>query len=574
MLNNISGNTEAIWRVADAMRGIVGLPSGVRTYFCAYLAYTAKSLDDSHSSLSEIVEAAAGDDQIIRESLDGIASGIDVERLLAMTEKVSTEDLAAYLLAGPVADNPMSGECSTPDGIASLVCNILDARVDDLVIDYGSGIGSFLEQVAKTNGGAQLVGVEFNRGCVAAARIRARVSSSGVAYEWGEMFDYFERALASKKADKVFSNYPWGMRAKHLEGKSEYLEKVLKGLSEYGRPTSADWVFNRLLIDSINEEGIAVGIMTNGSAFNGADARVRKYFIENGWIKAAISLPTGVFSPWTNIGTTMVVLSHGNASGVRLVDATDLGTKERRGVSLSESDVQEILKRMGEDSDKSALAPACKLAEREYTLSANRYLQKEIGLVNPVALKSVILDVTRGAGLRAKELDELTCDEDTGIRYLNLSNIVDGSIDDELPFLTDLDPKLEKYCLETGDLLLSKNGAPYKVAVAVVPEGQRILANGNLYIIKLDTEKVDPYYIAAFLNSPDGKEILARASKGAVIPNLPLSELNKIKIPLESMEKQTRIAAAYQAKLDEIGVLKLRLARARKELVDLFDEEA
>lgn len=574
LLNNISNNAETIWRVADAIRGVVESPTGVRTYFCAYLAYTAKFRNGSCDSLSGAIEAAAKEDQLIREALDSVASGINAERLFAMAEKMPTDDLRAYLLAGPVTDSSMSGECSTPDGIASLACKILDVRVDDLVVDYGSGIGSFLEQVAKTNGEARLVGVELNRDCVAAARIRARISGSDAAYEQDDMFDYFERALTNEKADKAFSNYPWGMRAKHLEGKSEYLGKVLKGLSEYGRPISADWVFNRLLIDSIKEEGIAVGIMTNGSAFNGADARVRKYFIENGWIRAAVSLPAGVFSPWVNIGTTLVVLGHGNAEGVRLVDATDLGTKERRGVSLSEGDVKEILARMGADSDKSALAPVGELAEREYALSASRYLQKEIGLVNPVALKSVVLDVTRGAGLRAKELDELTCAEDTGVRYLNLANIVDGSIDDELPSLKNLDPKLEKYCLETGDLLLSKNGAPYKVAVAEVPEGQKILANGNLYIIKLDTEKVDPYYVAAFLNSSDGKETLARASKGTVIPNLPLGELNKIKIPLEIMEKQVRIAAAYQAKLDEIGVLKLRLARARKELVDLFEEEA
>lgn len=574
MLNKNSGNSEAIWRVADAVRGVVESPAGMSTYFCAFLAYIVKSGDKPYNSLSEVIEAAAGNDQLIRDSLDDVASKVDLERFLAMTERVSTEDLLAYLLAGPVANSPMSGECSTPDGVTSLVCGILDVQVGDLVVDFGSGVGSFLERVARTSGGSRLVGVEFNVDNVAAARIRAKVSGSGATYELGDMFDYFERALTREKADMVFSNYPWGMRAKHLEGRSEYLEKVLKGMSEYGRPTSADWVFNRLLIDSINEDGIAVGIMTNGSAFNGADARVRRYFIENGWIRAAVSLPAGVFSPWSNIGTTLVVLGHGNTEGVRLVDATDLGTKERRGVRLSEGDVQEILARMGADSDKSALAQVDELAEREYTLSANRYLQKEIRLVNPVALKSVVLDVTRGAGLRAKELDELTCTEDTGIRYLNLANIVDGTIDDELPFLKDLDPKLEKYCLETGDLLLSKNGAPYKVAVAEVPEGQRILANGNLYIVKLDTERVDPYYVAAFLNSPDGKEILARASKGSVIPNLPLSELNKIRIPLESMEKQLRIAAAYQAKLDEIGVLKLRLARARKELVDLFDEEA
>lgn len=573
MLNSISSNTESIWRVADTMKGIVGFSTGEHAYLCAYLVYSVKSRFDSCNSLSEIVERAAGDDPIIRESLDDIASAIDVKRLLSIAEKMTTDDLLAYLLTGPVADSPMSGECSTPDGIASLVCKILDVRDDDFVIDYGCGIGSFLEKVAKTNGDARLIGVELNRCRVAVARIRARVSGSNTVYEREDMFDYFEHVLAGEKADKAFSNYPWGMRAKNLEGRSEYLEKVLKGISEYGRPTSADWVFNRLLIDSINECGIAVGIMTNGSAFNGADARVRKYFIENGWIHAAVSLPAGVFSPWTNIGTTLVVLGHGNAEGIRLVDATDLGTKERRGVSLTEDDVREIMARMNTDSDKSALAPVSELAEREYTLSANRYLQKEIKLVNPIALKSVFLDVTRGAGLRAKELDELTCDEDTGIRYLNLANIVDGSIDDELPFLKDLDPKLEKYCLETGDLLLSKNGAPYKVAVAEIPEDQRILANGNLYIIKLDTEKVDPYYVAAFLNSPDGKEILARASKGTVIPNLPLNELNKINIPLESKEKQARIAAAYQAKLDEIGVLKLRLSRARKELVDLFDKE-
>lgn len=574
MLNNISVNTEAVWRVTDALRGAVEFPAGMSTYLCAFLAYAVKSGDKPYSSLSEVIEAAAGDDQLIRDSLDDVASKVDVERLLAMAEKISTEDLLAYLLAGPVADSPMSGERSTPGSIASLVCGILDVQDGDLVVDFGSGVGSFLEQVAKTSGESRLVGVELNVGNVAAARIRAKVSGSGAAYELDDMFEYFERSLADKKADKAFSNYPWGMRTKYLEGKSEYLEKVLKGISEYGRPTSADWVFNRLLIDSINENGIAVGIMTNGSAFNGADARVRRYFIENGWIRAAISLPAGVFSPWTNIGTTLVVLGHGNTDGIRLVDATDLGTKERRGRTLSEADIQEILTRMETDSDKSAMAPISKLAEREYTLSANRFLQKEIRLANPVEMRSVILDVTRGAELRAKELDELTCEEDTGIRYLNLSNIVDGSVDDELPFLKELDPKLEKYCLETGDLLLSKNGAPYKVAVAEVPEGQKILANGNLYIIKLDTEKVDPYYVAAFLNSPDGKETLARASKGAVIPNLPLGELNRIKIPQESMEKQVRVAAAFQAKLDEIGILKLRLSRARKELVDLFDEEA
>ena len=570
----ISSSTAAAWRAADAMRSVVASPSNEDAYSCAYLAYFIKSGEKSYASLSEAAAVATADDFIVQEAIDNAVANVDDEKFLAAANRVSLDDLRTYLLAGPVTDSPMSGESSTPDGIAALALSILDVREGDKVVDFGSGVGGFLEHAAKATAGTQLVGVELNRAHVAAARMRAKVSGSGVAYECDDMFAYYEDVIASSKVNKAFSNYPWGMRAKRLEGRSEYLEKVLKGMSEYGRPISADWVFNRLLVDSIAEDGLAVGIMTNGSAFNGADARVRKYFIDNGWIRAAVSLPAGVFAPWTNIATTLVVLGHGDMGGIRLVDATDLGTKERRGVILTEEDARVIVERLGVDSEKSALVSVGELAEREYTLSANRLLQKEIKLANPVAFGDLIVNVTRGASLRAKELDELTCDEDTGIHYLNLGNITDGSIDDELPCLKKLDPKLEGYCLKTGDLMLSKNGAPYKVAVAEVPEGRKILANGNLYIIKLDRERMDPYYVAAFLNSPDGKEMLARASKGAVIPNLPLSELRTIKLPLKTSETQARVAAAYRAKLDEIGVLKLRLARAREELVDLFDEEA
>lgn len=567
-------NSERVWRVINMLKDVVNFSTGKDTYFCAYLAHSIKSKSKPYTTLSEEIESAAEGDSYISTALESILPNINAERFSAMIEKLSTEDLRAYLLSGPAADSPMSSECSTPTGIAMLALQLLDVKGGDRVVDFGSGDGNFLENTAKECNDAQLVGVEVNPSNLAISRMRTKISGSQVTYKCGDMFEYYEDAIANNKVDKAFSNYPWGMRAKYLVGKSEYLENVIKGLSEYGRPSSADWVFNRLLLDSIKDDGVAVGIMTNGSAFNGADAKVRKYFIENGWIKAAISLPAGVFFPWTNIATTLVVLSHENTNGVRLVDATDLGFKERRGTTLTEEDIRTIIVRLNKDSEKSALVSVAELAKREYILSAKRLLQKEIELVNPIAMKDVILDVTRGAGIRAKELDDLTCAEDTGVHYLNLANIVDGSIDDDLPCLKKLDPKLEKYCLETGDLLLSKNGAPYKIAVAEVEEGRKILANGNLYIIKLDTTKVDPYYVAAFLSSPKGKESLARASKDGTIPNLPLGELRAIKIPLESPEKQVQIAAAYQAKLDEIGILKLRLSRARQELIDLFDEEA
>lgn len=574
MLCDMADNKKASWKVVDAMRGSEGTMRDEYAYAVEYLAYFIKTSEGTFDSLLDAAKAAAAGDELIFQFLESVVSEIDEGQFYAMTEKASVEELRAGLIAGPIAAGRTSNECSTPEGLISLVSAILDVHKGERVVDFGSGFGAFLESIARCVDSAEFVGVEINPERAAIARMRARISGSNITYEHGDMFEFFEGDVASDKADKAFANYPWGVRAKHLKGKSEYLDKVLNYMAEYGRPVSADWARNRLLVDSVKQDGIAIGIMTNGSASNEADARVRKHFIENGWIPAAISLPAGLFAPSTNIATTLLVLGHGGSKGVMLVDATDLGTKERRGTLLSEADVREIIARLSGDSDKSILVSVSELADRDYTLSANRFLQKEIDLVNPVAMEGLVFSVTRGASIRARGLDELACIEDTGIHYLNLANISDGLIDDELPSLKELDPKLEKYCLETGDLVLSKNGAPYKVAVAEVPEGRKILASGNLYVIKLDTEKVDPYYVAAFLNSSIGKELLARESKGSFIPNLSLSALRAMKIPVESEEKQSHVAMAYRAKLDEITVLKLKLSRARQKLMGLFEEEA
>ena len=58
-------------------------------------------------------------------------------------------------------------------------------------------------------------------------------------------------------------------------------------------------------------------------------------------------------------------------------------------------------------------------------------------------------------------------------------------------------------------------GYPYKVAVAEVKEGQKIMGNGNLYIVELDEEKIDPYYLAAFLSSEQGTAALKSITVGA-----------------------------------------------------------
>ena len=207
-------------------------------------------------------------------------------------------------------------------------------------------------------------------------------------------------------------------------------------------------------------------------------------------------------------------------------------------------------------------------------MSLSRYVEEGLNFSNGVPFGNVIKRITRGASCTARQLDEMVSESVTNMQYLMLANIQDGIIDDKLPYLSSIDSKYEKYCLKNNSLILSKNGYPYKIAVASVKEGQRILANGNLYIIELDEEKANPYYIKAFFESEQGNAVLRSITVGGIIPNIGINKLRQVEIPIPSMAEQECIAQKYQATLDEISVLKLRLKKAINKLHHIVDEES
>ena len=167
----------------------------------------------------------------------------------------------------------------------------------------------------------------------------------------------------------------------------------------------------------------------------------------------------------------------------------------------------------------------------------------------------------------------MVSDEPTDFQYLMLANIQDGIISDDLPYLKELDKKQEKYCIKNNSLVISKNGAPVKVAVATVEEGHQILANGNLYVIELDTNKADPYYVKAYLESENGSIALSRVTVGATLPNIPVDGLKKILIPNPDMDVQKQVANKYLEQLSEIKLLRKKMQAATEKLKNIFSEE-
>ena len=575
VLNNQEINRkaeQAIYEISDCLRPI-RTNNNYRVALAAYILHKISLYNNplafSYQELLRI-DFGLGDDSAI--AIAEAFAESEWNLLSALLVKYSSETFAAAAYKCDINHGLRSdGMETTPDSIIRLSQKILAIKPGEKVADICCGYGTFLSESSLVEPSAEYYGYEINPNSKLIATIRTRLVNEEINITLQDVFK-IPNAEPHLLFDKIFSNYPLRMPVRNLGSGLRYFGKIIEKYPGLSRATSSDWMFNLLLCELLDEQGKAVGIMTNGSTWNSIDMPMRKYLIEKGFIESVISLPERMFNT-TFIATSLIVLSRGNSS-VRIVDASKICQQGRRYNEFSDTDIDTIVSALANDSDISRAIEIDELRANEYTLSLNRYLKDEISFANATPFEEVIKSITRGAPCTARQLDEMVSDNVTNMQYLMLANIRDGLIDDKLPYLSQIDPKFEKYCLKNDDLILSKNGYPYKVAVANISKGQKILANGNLYIIELDLDKADPYYLKAFFESEQGIAVLKSITVGATIPNIGIDKLKKVKIPVPPVEVQKRIAEKYRATLDEISIYKIKMEKAMSRLHHIFDEES
>ena len=563
---------QAIWDIRFCLAGS-SEKSDIRLVLAAYLLSRVTTYNNPIGiNYSELCSGDFGLGEDGSLAISEVLSEDEWNRLLTLTEKYSPDVFALAALKCDLSFNARMGSTeATPDSIIQLALRILEISPKDKVADLCCGYGTFLVRSAIEEPEAEYYGYEINTGSKLIAEIRTHMVDDSIKIILKNVFDLLE-VDPRQKFDKVFSNYPFRIQLRNLGSGAEFIKKISDEFPGISKATTSDWVFNALMCEVMADAGRAVGIMTNGSTWNSIDTPMRKYFVEKGLVESVIALPARLFSSMS-IPTSLIVFSKGNKS-VKLVDASKICHEGRRYNDFTEDDLKKIMSALETDCEYSKTVEIEDLRSNEYTLSLSRYLKEGISFKNAVPFETVIKRITRGAPCTARQLDEMVSDEITNMQYLMLANIRDGIIDDNLPYLSYIEPKYEKYCLKDNNLILSKNGYPYKVAIAKIQGGQKILANGNLYIIELDLEKVNPYYLKAFFESEQGIAVLKSITVGATIPNIGVDKLKKVEIPIPSLEEQKRIADRYQTILDEIAIHKLRLEKAISKLHHIFDDES
>lgn len=558
----ITNYQEALFYYLDLVRGNArGEDSFEQLVAASTLALKLKEFN--RENLLEEVKNELNDETVLRTlKLIWTEFSDEIENY---SDKYTVNDLKGVILFSEPHRFSDLSVSQTPDGINKLAVSLLDLKKEDRVLDLGSGVSSFLTEAAVSVGTKQNYGVEINSSNIVISKLRQYVTGLPIEIIQGNIVS---KDYSDIKANKVFSNFPLGMRYRQLKGYIESNKKLSRYFDNSSKVLTGDWVFAMAAHLNTSVSGKTVFLMSNSGTYNTADMEFRQELIKKGIIEGIIQLPANLLSS-TVIPLTLVVLSENN-EGIKMVDASEIYTSGRRKNAIEDSDIQTILKAYEEESEISRTVSDEEIKNKDYIINPTRYIGLE-EVENGIDLGEVAVKISRGSMIKSSKLDELVSDEETDYHYLMLQNIQDGLIESNLPSLKQIDKEMDKYCINDKNLIISKN-APYKVALAYVDDNEKILANGNLYFIDLDTNKMNPTFVLAYLLSEEGQNQLNQLSKGSVIKNISIKDLKKVQIPAVNKDEQRRIAEQYNELTEHLIMLQKQLELVQNKRVHLFGE--
>ena len=370
---------EISWNISNRMRelGNTSVYGGFCLSYVAYLSLKNK-INDVYQ-LVEYVELTFSPERVsfIKGNIENLWN-VAIE----IGEAYSEETLLAVVLWWPLQGNKFMGECETPQSVVKLANEILQIS-NDKAADFCSGIGTFLVNAIERNPESQFYGVELVTEVKEIAEIRTELISDRVKIEQKSVLDIDDNLMF----DKIFCDYPWGIKAKDSIGSNEALQAIYDEIPEVQKVAAGDWIFIINVMNHLNKNGKAVISVSNGVTWNGGNNTIiREKFIKQGFVEAVIALPQNLYLN-TGIACSLLVLSRNNKN-IRMIDATEMVSVGRRQNILSDENISEIVELLNTDDKNSRLVSIEEVAENEYVLNPSRYLQQETVVKNGVLFET------------------------------------------------------------------------------------------------------------------------------------------------------------------------------------------
>lgn len=342
-----------------------------------------------------------------------------------------------------------------------------------------------------------------------------------------------------------------------------------------------------LFVDYIAEHihpltGRAAIIVPEGIIFQSAGAYrdLRRLLVQEGYLWAVVSLPAGVFQPYSGVKTSILFLDRRVAARTDRVhfvkiqsDGFDLGAQRRANTKSDLPAALEHLTRTREAilTDKPLQEPAgpdCLSVEKnafgeDFNLSMDRYRESEAGTSKWEMVKIGDLAETSSGGTPLKSKEEYW--ENGTIPWIKSGEVAQG-------FVFEAEEKITELALKNSSAKIFPVNTVL-VAMYGATAGQvgllKFEASTNQAVCGIfPNEKYLPEFLYHVLKSK--KEDLILLSSGGAQPNISQGIIRNFEIPLPPLSVQRALVGQIEEKQKAIAEFKKQIAEKEQEIKDVI----
>lgn len=108
--------------------------------------------------------------------------------------------------------------------------------------------------------------------------------------------------------------------------------------------------------------------------------------------------------------------------------------------------------------------------------------------------------------------------------------------------------EIQRFLLKQGDVILLAKGNSIRAGYVTESIAKlNVIASANFILLRPNNKKLLGEVIVSYFNSPAGQSVLEAMSTGAIIKNISLSNIKKLKIEFPTLSQQHEIAELFHA---------------------------
>lgn len=330
-------------------------------------------------------------------------------------------------------------------------------------------------------------------------------------------------------------------------------------------------LFVDYIAEHLNPTGRAAIIVPEGIVFQSANAykELRKYLVDDGLLYAVISLPAGIFNPYSGVKTSILLI---DKSFARLKDEIlfvklnndgfDLGAQRREIEGSEISEIIRIVQKYHADLEPQpadddilhhplvTIANKESIAEQDYILVVERYKgDKSLDTTYPVVPLSDICEIN------AENKNPTLAFGNDEFIYIDISSVENGTgkVDFSNKIKGTDAPSRAKRAVKKGDILFSTVRPNLKAYGYVEREDcDCCVASTGFAVISAKSMVLSKYVYYLLYSEPVQTQLSSMMGKGAY-PSVNQKDVSQIQIPLPSLSIQEDFVAeldSYQKIID------------------------